>query len=125
MSLVRRTTPILVLFKTFLVILVIRTWAVWKQDRRVGAVLGLMWIVIVALALLTDISFLKSLQGMLRFVGCILVSEPAAAVLPVPYPGYRGCTVSSGFSVRRSGDRTALGMIVLDTSMLHAIHPIQ
>jgi len=90
----------LVLMMTEL-ILVIRTWAVWKRDRRVGLALGLMWIVILALSLVTDISFLKGLQ-----------------VLPGPYPGFRGCRIFSSFSVKKSGDRTAVGMIVLDTVML-------
>lgn len=95
----------------------IRTWAVWKQNRRVGFALGLLWLVILALCLFTDISFLKSLRGELVNANHVSVFDPAVLVLPAPYPGYRGCTVSSEFNVRGSGDKTALGMIVLDMGM--------
>jgi len=82
-------------------ILVIRTWAVWQQDRVVGVSLGLMWIGIVCLALIADINFLKNIDIDLD-----------------PYAGFRGCLVTSRFTIKSSSDKTAWGIIVLDTVIL-------
>jgi hypothetical protein len=43
--------------------LMIRTWAVWRQNRYIGAGLAILWIALLIISFYFDIDFVKSVVG--------------------------------------------------------------
>jgi hypothetical protein len=65
------------------VILAVRTWAVWRKDRRVGLVLAALLIATIIVGCICIRTFLDTLE-----------------FGPAPYPGFRGCFITvSGSSL--------------------------
>jgi len=80
------------------VILMIRTWAVWRQNKIIGCVL----------AVLQTATLAASIYGNVKFVRALQISPP-------PIPGFRGCFVTATSNTLRVDFLTlsALQLIVL------------
>jgi predicted small integral membrane protein len=76
----------------------LRTYAVWHRDRRVGVVLAFLLVVMFGTACYTNATFLKSME-----------------ILPAPYPSFRGCYTIARSTIRKLGYSL---LIVLQTVVL-------
>jgi hypothetical protein len=74
--------------------LMVRTWAVWHQNRYIGAGLATLWIALLITACYFATDFVKSFVSKfysfhVRFVPLMFV------VIPKPYAGFRGCLLTA------------------------------
>lgn len=77
----------------FIVVLAIRTWAVWQRDRMVGISLALLGTCYIIAWGAFAIHYLQGMSGMLPLVSS--TSSNRFIALVAPYPGFRGCLLTA------------------------------